>query len=162
MQQTRDEAQTGLNEAPESGAGQPRMADLGQRVIAGVIDTALAIAVGFIPVVGGLVATAYWLARDGLEVDFARHRSIGKKIMGLKPVRLDGRPMDLATSARRNWPFALGGVVQILMFIPLVGWLLMIPVALLALVIGIAEIALILTGGRRLGDRTADTQVVQA
>ena len=140
----------------------PVPADLGTRIIAGLIDTGLAIVVGFIPLIGGLAATAYWLVRDGLEVDGLRHCSLGKKLMGLKPVRLDGASMDLATSARRNWPFAFGGVVQILMFIPFVGWLLMVPVALVALVVGITEIVLILTGGRRLGDRTAGTQVVKA
>lgn len=136
-------------------------AEVSQRVIAGLIDTALAIVVGFIPIIGGLAATAYWLVRDGLEVDVARQRSIGKKLMGLKPVRLDGQEMDIATSARRNWPFAFGGVAQVLMFIPFVGWLLVIPVALVALVVGIVEVVMILTGGRRLGDRTARTRVVK-
>lgn len=175
MHQTRDQIDaqataTGGQGQDPGAAGVPAsatpdgqvQAELSTRIIAGLIDTGLAIVVGFIPFIGGLAATAYWLVRDGLEVEGLRHRSVGKKLMGLRPVRLDGASMDLATSARRNWPFAFGGVVQILMFIPFVGWLLMIPVALVALVVGITEIVLILSGGRRLGDRTAGTRVVKA
>lgn len=138
-------------------------ADLVKRFVAVVIDGVIGAVVNLIPLVGGIVAGAYWLFRDGLELEFMDRRSIGKKVMKLRPVRLDGAPMDLATSARRNWMFALGGVVSILFWIPFVGWLLVIPVALIALIIGVVELVLALTDaqGRRFGDRLANTQVME-
>lgn len=138
-------------------------ADLTKRFLAALIDGLLAGVVSMVPVLGGLAAAAYMLFRDGLELDFMDGRSIGKKVMKLRPVRLDGQPMDLVTSAMRNWMFALGGVTALLMFIPLLGWLLVIPVALAGLALGILEIVLVLTDpqGRRLGDKTGATQVVE-
>jgi uncharacterized RDD family membrane protein YckC len=58
------------------------------------------------------VGIAYALLRDGLTYDFMDGRSIGKKLMKLRPVRHDGSPMDMATSARRNWPLAFGSLAQ--------------------------------------------------
>jgi uncharacterized RDD family membrane protein YckC len=138
-------------------------ADLSKRFIAAVIDAVIAIVVGFIPVIGGLIGAAYWLFRDGLEIDFMDRRSIGKKVMKLRPVRLDGAPMDPITSATRNWMFALGGLISLLLFIPIIGWLMMIPVALLALALGLFEIFKVVTDGqgRRLGDTMAKTVVVE-
>jgi uncharacterized RDD family membrane protein YckC len=138
-------------------------ADLTKRFLAALIDGGLSFVVGFVPVIGGLVAAAYMLLRDGLELEFMDRRSIGKKVMKLRPVRLDGQPMDLVASAKRNWMFALGGIISLLMFIPFLGWLLMIPVALAALALGIIELVLVITDaqGRRLGDKIAATQVVE-
>lgn len=145
-------------------SGVPAKADLGKRLIAGLIDGVLAGGVSLIPGIGGIIAAAYMLVRDGLEVDFMPRRSIGKKVMELKPVRLDGAPVDLQTSAMRNWMFALGGVTALLVIIPVIGWLLMIPVGLAALGLVIVEIVLVLTDdqGRRLGDKMAKTIVVAA
>lgn len=138
-------------------------ADLGKRFIAAIIDGVIGGAIGLIPVVGGIIAAAYWLCRDGLEYEFMDRRSVGKKLMKLRPVRLDGRPMDLQTSVRRNWMFALGGVVALLAFIPIIGWILMVPVALAAVVIGIVEAVLVFTHdeGRRFGDKMAGTHVIE-
>lgn len=138
-------------------------ADLTKRFLAALIDGALAAVVSLIPLLGGLIAAAYLLLRDGMELDFMDRRSIGKKVMKLRPVRLDGRPMDLPASARRNWMFALGGITALLLFIPVLGWLLMIPVAIAGLILGVIEIFLVITDplGRRLGDRTAGSQVVE-
>jgi uncharacterized RDD family membrane protein YckC len=148
--------------APEPSAGQAK-ADLTKRFIAGVIDAVIAVLIGLIPIIGGLIAAAYWLVRDGLELDFMDGRSVGKRLVKLRPVRLDGSKMDIQTSIRRNWMFALGGVVQLLLFIPILGWLLVIPVGLAALGLGIVEIVLVLTDaeGRRLGDKMAETRVVE-
>lgn len=148
------------HDAPSSGAGK---ADLSKRFIAAVIDCVIGFVIGMIPFIGGLIGAAYWLVRDGLEVEFMDRRSIGKKVMKLRPVRLDGRPMDIATSVRRNWMFAIGGIVQLLMFIPILGWLLMIPVALVALALGLLELYKVLTDpqGRRLGDSMAGTRVIE-
>ncbi len=138
-------------------------ADLGKRFVAGIIDAVAAVLVAMIPVVGGLIAAAYWLLRDGLEFDFMDRRSLGKKVMKLRPVRLDGKPMDLETSMRRNWVFALGGVISALLFIPVLGWILAIPVGLASLALGLTELYKVLTDaeGRRLGDSWARTKVIE-
>ncbi len=138
-------------------------ADLSKRFIAAVIDAAIAFVIGFIPFIGGLIGAAYWLVRDGLELDFMDGRSVGKKIMKLRPVRLDGLPMDIPTSVKRNWMFSLGGVIQVLLFIPILGWLLMIPVAFVALGLGLFEIYKVVTDaqGRRLGDSMGGTKVIE-
>jgi uncharacterized RDD family membrane protein YckC len=132
-------------------------ADLGKRIIAAVIDGVLAGVVTVIPVVGALVGAAYLLVRDGLEFDFMKQRSIGKQVMKLRPVRLDGGPMDIVTSVKRNLPFAIGPVIMI---IPILGWIIG-PV--IAMIIGVIEVVLVLTDaeGRRLGDKFADTKVIE-
>ncbi len=138
-------------------------ADLSKRFIAAVIDGAIAFVIGFIPLIGGIIGAAYWLVRDGLELEFMDGRSIGKKVMKLRPVRLDGQPMDIPTSVKRNWMFALGGVISFLLWIPILGWLLMIPVALIALGLGLFELYKVVTDpqGRRLGDNMAGTKVIE-
>ncbi len=138
-------------------------ADLSKRFIAAIIDGAIAFVIGMIPFIGGFIGAGYWLVRDGLELEFMDRRSIGKKIMKLRPVRLDGRPMDIPTSVKRNWMFALGGVIQVLLFIPILGWLLMIPVAFIALGFGLFELYKVVTDpqGRRLGDNMAGTKVIE-
>ncbi len=145
---------------PEKGlAGRP---DIGRRLAAALIDGLITFVVGLIPLLGGLVATAYWLVRDGLDLEFMDHRSIGKKVMKLRPVTIDGSPVDVATSVKRNWMFALGGIGQLLFF-TLIG----IPIAFLlflaAFVIGIVEIVLVVTDseGRRFGDKLAGTRVIE-
>ncbi len=145
------------NQAPISSSQTITKADLTKRFIAALIDNVLASLVGFIPVVGGIVGAAYILLKDGLELEFMDKRSIGKKLMKLRPVRLDGGSMDIMTSIQRNWPLAIGSVLSI---IPILGWLIAVPVAL---VIGIIELVLVLTDpeGRRLGDRLAGTKVIE-
>lgn len=138
-------------------------ADLTKRLLAGLVDGVAAVLISFIPIAGGIAATAYWLVRDGLDVEFMANRSLGKKVMGLKPLTLDGRPVDLETSVRRNWPFAIGGIASILAFIPIIGWILMIPVVLVAVAAVAIEVFLVVTDdeGRRFGDKFADTRVVE-
>lgn len=148
---------------PPSGttaAPAPGKADLGKRAIAFIIDAVIAIVVGFIPIVGGLVATVYWLLRDGLNIEFMDGRSIGKKLMKLRPVTEDGSPVDITVSIKRNWMFALVGLAQLLGF-TIIGLILAIPLALVALVICIVEIVLVVTDpqGRRFGDKMAGTVV---
>lgn len=136
---------------------------LGKRFLAVLIDAGLTIVVGFVPVIGWLAGSAYWLLRDGLDVDFMDHRSLGKKLMGLRPVALDGSPMDLVASAKRNWPLAIGGIASFLVAIPFIGWIFALLVGLVALAIGVVEIVLVFTDprGRRIGDRTGNSQVVE-
>ena len=137
---------------------------LGKRLVAAIIDMVIGMVVGLVPVIGGLASAAYWLVRDGLEFEFMDRRSLGKRVMKLRPVTLDGSPMDIMTSVKRNWMFALGGVVQLLLWIPFVGWLFVIPVALVALAIGLIELVLVIVDpqGRRLGDKLANTKVIEA
>jgi len=138
-------------------------ADLGKRAIAAIIDGVLAGVIGIIPYIGGIIGAVYMALRDGLELEFMDHRSIGKKLMKLRPVRLDGETVDIETSIKRNWMFALGGVIQILLFIPILGWLFGILISLAVLVIGIMEIVFVLKDeeGRRWGDTIANTKVIE-
>lgn len=137
--------------------------DLGKRAIAAIIDGAIAGAVGLIPVIGGIIGALYILLRDGFEFEFMNGRSVGKTLMKLRPVRLDGGKMDLATSARRNWTVALGSLATFLLIVPILGWLLYIPVLIAAVVIGIVEIVSVVNApdGRRWGDKLAGTKVIE-
>jgi uncharacterized RDD family membrane protein YckC len=146
----------------QAGAGGLQKADSGKRILAAIIDGLLTFVVGFVPFVGGLVGAAYWLVRDGLELDFMDGRSIGKKVMKLRPVTLDGTPMDIMTSVKRNWMFALGGVAQILVY-TIIGIFLAIPLALIAFLLFVLEFILMLTDaeGRRMGDKIANTMVIE-
>ena len=140
----------------------PKRADIGKRAVAAIIDAVIAMVVGFIPVAGGIAATAYWLVRDGMDLDFMDHRSIGKKVMKLRPVTLDGQPLDIATSVKRNWMFALGGVAQFFA-LTIIGLVIAIPLGLVAFVIGIVEIVLVFVDpeSRRIGDKMARTRVIE-
>lgn len=137
-------------------------ADLSKRFIAGIIDAVIAFGIGLIPFIGGLIGAAYWLVRDGMELDFMDHRSVGKKLVKLRPVTLDGSPMDIMVSVKRNWMFALGGIGQLLIF-TIVGILLAIPLFFVMLLLVIVEVVLVLTDpqGRRLGDKIANTIVIE-
>ena len=146
--------------APE--AGPPAKPDIGKRAIAVIIDAVIAVVVGLIPIAGGIVATAYWLVRDGLDLEFMDHRSIGKKVMKLRPVTLDGQPLDIATSIKRNWMFGLGGIAQFF-GMTIIGLVIAIPLGIIAFVLGIIELVLVLTDAesRRMGDKMAGTRVIE-
>lgn len=138
-------------------------ADVGKRLVAGFIDLVLCVAASAVPMVGWLVAVAYLLVRDGLEFDFMDRRSIGKKLMKLRPVRLDGTPMDIATSFRRNVLLAVGPLGVLVLCIPIVGWVVGLLLAALGAVIGIIETLRIFSdpAGQRLGDDMAATVVIE-
>ncbi len=84
--------------------------------------------------------------------------------MKLNVVRLDGKPMDLQTSAKRNWMFGFGAISSILIYIPILGWILIIVGSLLALCIGLYECYKVLTDkeGRRWGGELAGTIVIES
>ena len=147
-------------EAP--GEVEPQTADVGKRAVAALIDAVIAIVVGLIPLAGGIAATAYWLVRDGMDLDFMDHRSIGKKVVKIRPVTFDGRPPDIMTSVKWNWMFALGGIAQFFAM-TIIGLVIAIPLALIAFVIGIVEVVLIFVDPdrRRIGDKMAGTRVVE-
>lgn len=142
----------------------PKKADLGKRIVAAIIDGVLCGAVGWIPFIGWIVSGAYMLVRDGLEFEFADRRSIGKKLMKLRPVRLDGQPMDIMTSVTRNLIFVIGLVGAVFWIIPFVGWLIAVILAILAVAVALIELVLVVADpeGRRLGDKLAGTKVVEA
>ncbi|MFQ5568979.1 MAG: RDD family protein [Rhodothermales bacterium] len=160
---TSDAAESTASEVPApvttTGAVPEGKADLGKRFVAMLIDGVLASVVGMIPFVGWLVAGAYMVVRDGLELDFMDGRSIGKKVMKLRPVRLDGGKMTMEDSVKRNWMWAVG----YLALIPIIGWLLAPIIGLAALAISLFEIFKVLTDteGRRWGDSIAGTKVIE-
>ena len=134
-------------------------ADLLKRFVAFLIDYILAGLVSFVPFIGGIVGTAYMLLRDGFEWDFMKHRSIGKTLLKLKVIVLEGEKKipDLSVSVQRNWIFA---IPTALMIIPIIGWILVIPVSL---IIYIFEGVKVINGpdGRRYGDTFAKTIVIE-
>jgi uncharacterized RDD family membrane protein YckC len=138
-------------------------ADLFKRFLAALVDGIIAGIPGFIPVVGALVGAAYVLTKDALVYELVRdpawkNRSIGKKLLGLEVVNLGGGDVDLAGSARRNVTLAIG---TLLGAVPLVGWVAGTGVGT---ILGLVESVLVLADprGRRLGDRIANTQVVES
>ena len=142
---------------------QPK-ADPARRFLAFFIDSLIAGLAGALfglinPILGALVNAGYMILRDGLDLDFMNHRSIGKRIMNLRPVRLDGAPVDMETSLRRNWMFGIGSLAQATFRFGLGS-----VVSLAAAAIVIYEIYRVLTdpSGRRWGDDLAQTQVVDS
>jgi len=126
-------------------------ADLTTRAVAGLVDLLLIIGLARLPdVIGFLSAAGYILIRDGLF----DHRSIGKKLIGLRVVSLeDSVPASTyRDSIIRNVPLVLA---YFLFLIAYVGWI------FCSLALG-AE-CLIAIGdkmGMRIGDMLARTQVV--
>lgn len=151
-----------LQDAGAGPAAAHGKADLGRRFVAILIDAVIAgVVATVIPAIGGLIGAAYMIVRDGLDFEFMHHRSIGKQIMKLHIDTLDGAPIDVMTSLRRNWMFGIGYLIPLLLFIPILGWIAIPFVGLASLGLGIVEVVLVLTddGGRRVGDRIANTLV---
>ena len=145
-------------EEPPVYSGEPAggKADLVKRAVAVIIDGVIAgIVAAVIPILGAIVAIAYMLLRDGFAISWMNGRSLGKKLLGLGVERTGGGAMDLTTSAKRNWMFAIGPIFAI----PGIGWV----IGLAGFVIGIIEIYLVITSpdGRRWGDKLAETKVVE-
>jgi uncharacterized RDD family membrane protein YckC len=138
-------------------------ADLAKRFVAVLIDGVIAGVLSFVPMVGGLVGAAYILLRDGFEFDFMDGRSLGKKLMKLRPVKNDGSKMTLEDSAKRNWPLMFSALVSVLLFIPVIGWILIPIVIIASVVISVIELVSVLNDseGRRWGDKLANTKVIE-
>jgi uncharacterized RDD family membrane protein YckC len=113
--------------------------------------------------IGVILGALYLLVRDGISLSFMDRRSLGKKLTGLRPIRLDQGQMDLETSIKRNWIFALLILIVVFRVIPLIGWLIAALLAIVFLVLVIMEIVFILHDpeGRRWGDHLANTKVVE-
>lgn len=142
-------------EGPTSTALEARVypkAHVLNRFIAKLIDLFLVVAAGEVaPPVGFLSGLAYILIADG----FAGGKSIGKRLVGLQTMRLDGRDTaGFRESIIRNLP--LGGA-QIAYAIPYIGWIVSLAIVTFEsfLIIGNEQ-------GRRLGDEVARTHVLDA
>jgi len=149
---------------PTGGGGMAAKADLGKRAVALIIDCVVAGVVAMVlPILGGLIAAAYILLRDGFSFEFMDGRSLGKKLLKLRPTTEGGTPMDFGTSARRNWMFVLGYIGAAFLPIPILGWAIAVLASLAGLILGIVEIVLVITSddGRRWGDKLAGTHVVE-
>lgn len=164
---TPDPSESPTPEPDAAAAGKPDavtrfVAQLIDGLIAGGVFTVLIAGTSFSTIgylLGLLLAGGYFLVRDGLDVDFMKQRSLGKKVMKLRPVRLDGNPMDLETSIKRNWMFGASYFGSL----PFLGFL----SSLIGLAVGIVilyECYKVLTdkGGRRWGDELAGTQVIKS
>ncbi len=109
---------------------------------------------------GGLAASVYFLVSDGLDVDFMRRRSLGKRVMGLTVECIDGTRCTLAGSVQRNWMFTVIFFAQAFTFVaPAVSVL----IVLAALGLVGYETYWIVTNpnGIRWGDDLAGTEVLQ-
>jgi len=129
----------------------PQNKRLGAFVIDLVIAMILASILGWI---GALLAGAYMLFRDGLNLEFMNNRSLGKKLLKLKVETTDGSPIDYMTSVRRNWPFALAYIPTIFSgfggFLGFAGFVLL-----------LVEGFKVITGNQRIGDGMANTYVTE-
>ena len=125
-----------------------------KRIFARLVDGLVAWAFALVlPPIGILVGLIYLAVADGVQ----KGQSLGKMVFGLEVVLADGSPCDLKSSIYRNIPFELA-----LLFaaVPLLGWILLviagIPILLIELWLVILD-----HNGLRLGDRIADTSVVE-
>jgi uncharacterized RDD family membrane protein YckC len=139
-------------------AGQPYViAGKFERWLAFVIDCLLCVPIilfVLIPILGaiivGLGMPAYWLLRD------IRGASLGKLMLGLRVVQLDGQPATTGALMFRNLIYA---APHLLHFIPYLGTFLII---FLITPLKSLEALLVLATNRRLGDRMAGTIVIKA
>ena len=136
-----------------------------KRIIAFVIDAVAAMVVGFIPLVGGIIGALYMLLRDSLPIEALDSKSIGKKLLKLSVVMTEDpkSKIDYATSAKRNWMFALGPLMLFFFFIPFLGWIIDILLGIAVFILVIIEIIKIFSDdkGIRLGDKMAGTMVIE-
>lgn len=154
-----------------------------RRLAAATLDAALAAVLALAPAaispvqkarlfgVGLLLAAAYVLLRDGVPYAEWGARSLAKRWLGIRPYRLSGEAMDLATSVRRN--VTLGGAVGAVGLVYVLGGFRGIAVAgisisdlvtFAALAVVAVEALLVAVDpvGRRIGDRLARTRVIEA
>ena len=120
---------------------------------------------------GLLLGGLYLLFRDGLPLAKLRGRSIGKRMLWLLPIRLGGSTMDWKASAKRNWTIALvllfPGLANLTMGyrqIVLAGNIGVNDALLAAFtLLAVIEALLVLVDpvARRIGDRMANTRVIE-
>ncbi|MEJ2287316.1 MAG: RDD family protein [Deinococcales bacterium] len=142
----------------------PKKADRTRRFLALVLDGLIAGALSIIPWLGSLLAAAYMLLRDGFDVTFMDRRSIGKRLLRLRPVRDDGSPVTWRVSVRRNWPLALTSLALFLGLVPVLGFAIRPVGTAVGIILVIFEGYLVVTDetGIRLGDHLAGTRVIES
>ena len=152
-------AETKINDAALS------KADPVKRIIAFVIDAIIAMLIGIIPLVGGIIGALYMLLRDALPIEALAYKSVGKKLLKLSVVNVEdpSAKIDYAASAKRNWMFALGPIMLFFVFIPVLGWIIDILLGIALLILLIIEIVKVFSDekGVRLGDKMAGTMVIE-
>jgi len=138
-------------------------ANLVNRFIAYLIDAIIYSILLCIPLLGGIAGLVYFLTRDVIAYEMTKdsnfkNASIGKKLMGIKVVNFDGQDVDWGISIKRNLPLAIGAVFAI---VPILGW---IVGGFVQCMFSLLEVLLVLMNnkGERIGDRWANTQVVDA
>lgn len=150
-----------------------------RRFAAAFLDAALALLLALVPAaltpgvwkgrmfgVGLLLGAVYLLFRDGIPYAEWGARSFGKRWLGIRPYLPHGGDLTWQISARRN--ATVGGAALVPALIFLVGGYKLVPFAnviiWLSILVLVAEAALVAVDpvGRRLGDRLADTRVVEA
>ncbi len=150
-----------------------------RRIAAALLDALLALLIALVPAaltpgvlkgrmfgVGLLIGAAYLLLRDGIPYAQWGARSLGKRLLGVRPYRIDQGPLDWASSARRN--ATVGGAALVWSLLYLAGGYRGIPfgefVLYAAGAVVVVEVVLVAIDpvGRRLGDRYAGTRVVEA
>lgn len=140
-----------------------RRALLGKRFAAAIVDGLVGIifviAFGWIHAsLGALAGGAFVLLRDGSNIGLIKGRSPGKMLFNLKPVSLDGAPIDFKMSAKRNWTLALPSLLTAVLG---GGFLRDLFLSLISAIVVLGEVLLLLTQahGRRFGDQFAGTEV---
>lgn len=135
-----------------TGAVEP--ASTGRRVWSYIIDmliTFLLMPFVFVPILGqiffGVLLALFWLFRD------AAGASPGKLLLGMRVVHNSGDEYRVRPRIMRNLTLFIG---PLLFAIPILGYFIGIPVCLIMI---LTEITMLLTTGRRLGDRLGDTTV---
>lgn len=108
-----------------------------------------------VPILGGVVGLALYLARDA-ALD---GQSPGKKIMGLRAVTASGGKVTINESVLRNATLSIAYLWQIFNAVPLLG-LLTTPILLVGGLVSLYECFLVLTDKPRLGDNIAHTHVI--
>ena len=105
------------------------------------------------------------LFRDALPREAFEYKSIGKKLLKLSVVKIEDptSKVDYAISAKRNWMFALGPIMLFFLFIPILGWIIDILLAITVFILVIIETVKLFTNekGLRLGDKMAGTMVIE-
>ncbi|MCB1044961.1 MAG: RDD family protein [Acidobacteria bacterium] len=152
-------------------------ADNGKRIIAVIIDCIIAailyipfVVLSFIPVVGiifrliGFVAyLGYMGFRDALPIKDLQGASIGKRLMGLKAIQVDGQPCTYEQSFKRNLPFIAPAALSLLFsWIPVINFIASIVFGFVGLIIVCVELYKVMTdvNGQRIGDILANTRVI--
>ena len=130
----------------------PYKANLLHRLIAKFIDLLLVAALArLLPPVGFFGGMTYLLISDG----FLGGRSLGKWLIGLKTVVVDGNsPCTFKESILRNSPLA---VAYLLFFVPYIGWLFCLMVLILETLLIVGNVK-----GLRIGDELGGTQVLNS